>query len=106
MKIGCDILETKRIKLDMAGHILSSCELKDFLKLKEEEKQQFLASRFSIKEALFKAGLKKPMTSITIIKESGGSLSVLNENYSISLSHDGGFTMAVAIRTSENPCKS
>ena len=106
MKIGCDILETKRIKLDMAGHILSSQELEDFVKLKEEEKRQFLASRFSIKEALFKAGLEKPMTLITIIKESGGSLSVLNENYSISLSHDGGFTMAVAIRISENPCKS
>ncbi|HOO74216.1 MAG TPA: 4'-phosphopantetheinyl transferase superfamily protein, partial [Tepiditoga sp.] len=54
--IGCDIVKIDRINEEISKKILSSEELKIYLKIdSEKRKKEYLAGRFAAKEAIIKA---------------------------------------------------
>ena len=56
--IGIDIVEIARIELNIASKVLSKEEMSLFDDMSLVRKREFLAGRFAIKEALYKAGIK------------------------------------------------
>ena len=64
--VGVDIVEIPRVENRIAKKILSNNEFTMFLKMNELRQKEFLSGRFAVKEALFKAGLKKPFNEMDI----------------------------------------
>lgn len=100
-KIGCDILENKRINiedLNLIKHILSLEEYKEYMVLSDKNiKHQFIASRWTVKEAIQKAiSNKLIMSTITIKHTNEGKPFVLIPGWKIeiSISHEKNYTMA------------
>lgn len=110
--IGVDLLVTSRLEnliarrgVDrFAKRILSPCEAEDFVFNKD--KLGFLASRFAIKEALFKAAstdlIRLQWKDVTVSKEASGKpVAIIDPKYQmsshISISHDGGHLVAFAM---------
>ncbi len=109
--IGIDILEISRVDEKLAQRIFSEEEMKIWQKRKN---QSFLAGRFALKEAFFKAlgtGIRDvELSSISFIPDDLGSLHLfeneevnsLKKKYGFdfvhsSLSHDNGMVVAVVI---------
>ncbi len=96
--VGIDILKISRIKLELASKILSEEEFKVFSEIKLEKRRlEYLAGRFSIKEAIIKAigstKYKITMKKITILNDELGRPFVKSPTYNdmklfISLSHE------------------
>ncbi|QJG66984.1 4'-phosphopantetheinyl transferase superfamily protein [Mycoplasma phocoenae] len=108
IKHGIDIALVKRFKKinrKTIERFLSPNEAEIFKKLrnekflKENTKTLFLATRWAIKEALFKADNQNYKYSEIDIKKINDVYTY--ENYSISVSHDGEYVIASAIKIKE-----
>jgi|LGOV01.1.fsa_nt_gb holo-[acyl-carrier protein] synthase len=96
--IGVDILEISRIKLEHAKRVLSEEEKEIFNQFKNESRKlEFLAGRFSVKEAIIKAIgstiYSLGMRDITIINDKTGMPVMVSPSYEdiklfISISHE------------------
>lgn len=103
MHVGTDLVKISRIKLE--NHFIEKVltkEEKEIMK-KEKNKQEFLAGRYALKEAIIKTfeGEKTVlMNEINIKRNSQGAPICEYESYRIigSISHDGEYVTAVAIR--------
>lgn len=105
--IGIDICQISRMNLALSERILSDKELEIFNSLKlDKRKLEFLAGRFSAKEAIFKAlNEVKPnisMRDITIINNDSGMPAVEKPVYPdlkiwISISHELEYAIAQAL---------
>lgn len=105
--IGIDIIQNKRIKpsIILIKKILSLIELKQYLTFfNKKTKQQFLAGRWAVKEALIKAlEIKLILNKITIYSKKNNKIYVKgiflkkNEIINISLSHEKNYSIGFAI---------
>lgn len=102
MKIGIDILNTKKIiiKEKLIKRILSDSELDYLYKLtSKQQRKRFFSTIWTCKEAIFK--LNQGIFSYKNIsishKENGEPYCVTNEKIKLSVSHDKSITIAVAI---------
>jgi holo-[acyl-carrier protein] synthase len=110
--IGVDLLVTSRLECliarrgadRLAKRILSPSEAEDFAICKD--RIGYLASRFAIKEALFKAAstgqTRLQWKDVTVSKEAFGKpVAIIDPKYQmashISISHDGGHLVAFAM---------
>ncbi len=94
--IGIDITSIKRFENkseDFAKKILSSEELK--LWLLEENKKKFLATRWAIKESIFKSNnFYSSFKKINITKQDG---KYIFKNFQISTSNEKDYIVAIAL---------
>ncbi len=104
MKIGCDVVDLRRVKINslpFINGVLSKDEISIFEKRKD--KKEFLGGRFAAKEAFLKAlgcGISGArMNEIDIrYKENGQPYIIYKENnYDVSISHDGDYAFAVVV---------
>jgi phosphopantetheine--protein transferase-like protein len=103
MEIGTDIVLVSRVSLkdSFLKGVLSPNELKIYEG--RPDKAEFVAGRFAAKEAFLKAlgtGLPGPrMNLLDIVYEKTGKPVLVYENkkYSVSISHDGGYAIGVAL---------
>mgnify|MGYP002520677897 FL=1 len=104
MKIGCDIVDLRRLQLDndvFVRGILSQKEREIFVL--RNDKRSFLGGRFAAKEAFLKAlgsGLSGArMNEIEISYLEGGQpiLIYQRKEYQVSISHDGDYAIAIVI---------
>lgn len=96
--VGVDIVEINRIELKIAQRILSIDELKLFNNMNDTRKKEFLAGRFAIKEALFKAGIKDSFSSLNIKYNDDNSIYIDNyTNIKVSISHEREYAIGFAI---------
>ena len=96
--IGTDIVEIKRIDFIIKDKVLSFEELKLFDNMRNDRKKEFLAGRFAIKEALFKAGIKKPFNQLNIAYNSDNSIYLENySNVKVSISHEKEYAIGYAL---------
>lgn len=96
--VGIDILKISRVKLELSKKILSDEEEKVFNDIElEKRKLEYLAGRFSVKEAIIKAigntNYKITMREITILNDNSGKPYIKKPIYNdikffISLSHE------------------
>lgn len=96
--IGVDILDISRIKLDHAKRVLSAKEIEVLNQFgNEKRKLEYLAGRFSIKEAIIKAigntEYRIGMRDITILNDDSGQPYIEKPIYNdikihISISHE------------------
>ena len=94
--IGCDIVEHKRVNLKIASKVLSKNELETFEK--SNQKVEFLASRFAVKEAIVKATNKQYLISeIEILNDEDGRAYTNIEGMNISISHEKNYSIAMAV---------
>ena len=95
--IGIDITHMNRFKKNsdrMANAILTSEELSEYDK--SRNKFNYLAGRWACKEAVFKA---TGLNDISVLSQNNGKPFIKDHNdIEISLSHDRGFVIAVAIQ--------
>jgi holo-[acyl-carrier protein] synthase len=104
MQVGIDIVENKRIKLKekFIRHLLSIDELEIFHSLTNKKRQrEFLAGRWAVKEAIFKAQVHHfPVSQINVVNDEKGRPYLKNEQLkqiTISISHEKKYTVAMAI---------
>lgn len=102
--VGIDIIEINRMKLkpEFIKRCLSKDEWTEFQKLEKEtefSKKQFLASKWALKEALYKALPSEHLVfdQITITENEYGQPIVKIKDYQISLSLSHNQTTVVAI---------
>jgi holo-[acyl-carrier protein] synthase len=104
VRVGTDIVAMDRLPLtDLAfvRGLLSDAELALFNERKDQI--EFLAGRFAAKEAFLKAlgtGLSGArLSEIDVSYRKGGQpvLRFRNQEYEISIAHDGGYAIAVVI---------
>ena len=96
--IGVDIVKIDRVTLDIFNKVLSYDEIAIFNNASEIRKREFLAGRFAIKEALFKAGVKEHFNLLNIKYNEDNSIYL--ENYpkvKISISHEKDYAIGYAI---------
>ena len=104
MNIGIDMTYIPRFKnkVRLAKKILSEKEYETYIAL-INDKEQFLASRFCLKEAFLKsikAGLLDiNLNEIEVVKEESGAVHIeyLGKIYSASLSHERSYCVGAAI---------
>ena len=96
--IGVDIVDIKRIELKIKDKVLSNEEMILFDNMSDIRKKEFLAGRFAIKEALFKAGIKDSFSSLNIKYNEDNSIYLENyPNVKISISHEREYAIGFAI---------
>ena len=96
--IGVDIVDIKRIELKIKDKVLSNEEMILFDNMSDIRKKEFLAGRFAIKEALFKAGIKDYFSSLNIKYNEDNSIYLENyPNVKISISHEREYAIGFAI---------
>ncbi len=105
--IGIDICKISRVKLELHKRILNEREREIFDQFDDEfRKQEYLASRFSVKEAILKAltGVKENvfMRDIVILNDRLGKPYVLRPSFEdikiwISISHEIDYCVCQAI---------
>jgi len=103
MGIGTDIVQISRVSLkdSFLRGVLSINEMVLFDR--EVDKASFVAGRFAAKEAFLKAlgtGLSgAKMNEIDVVYEEGGRpvLFFQGKRYPVSIAHDGGYAIAVAL---------
>ena len=102
--IGIDLLCMKRFAEfvnrrgieKVAKRILSSSEIETLNE--EKDKINFLATRFSVKEAAYKAFYPKELTwkDISVVKRNGKPFLLLDgQEYCVSISHESNFMVSV-----------
>ncbi|AZG68679.1 4'-phosphopantetheinyl transferase superfamily protein [Mycoplasma struthionis] len=96
--IGIDITKIKRfrnLKAKVIEKILHLEEFEEFQKLQKKDKPQFLATRWALKEAIFKCDNKFiNFKKVRINKDPSGRY--IFENFNLSTSNDCGLVVAVA----------
>lgn len=96
--IGVDIVQISRVKESIVDKVLSKEEYDLYITMSDIRKKEFLAGRFAIKEALFKAGLKKHFNLLNIKYNSDGSIYLQDySNIKISISHEKEYAIGYAI---------
>ena len=96
--IGIDLVDIKRIKLDLARKILSVDEMHQFDKLSDIRKKEYLAGRFAVKEAYFKAsGKNTDFQKLSVINDENGKPNLNIERSIVSISHETDYVVAVVI---------
>ncbi|MBR3890632.1 MAG: 4'-phosphopantetheinyl transferase superfamily protein [Bacilli bacterium] len=96
--IGVDIVKIDRVDFIIAKKVLSSDELEIFNNASDIRKREFLAGRFAIKEAIYKAGLKKSFNELNIKYNDDNSIYLENYNdIKISISHEKDYAIGYAI---------
>ena len=96
--VGVDIVQINRITLNIAKKVLSSEEETLFNDMAEIRKKEFLAGRFAIKEALFKAGIKESFNKLNIKYNNDNSIYLENySNVKVSISHEKEYAIGFAI---------
>ena len=105
--MGTDICQISRMKLSLSKRILTKDELAiyDGITL-EQSKLEFLAGRFSAKEAIYKALSdrypKLGMRDVTILNDAYGRPQVIQPTFDdlrvlVSISHEKEYAIALAI---------
>ena len=105
--IGIDICQISRIKLNLVDKILSDEEKMDYEKIKlDQTKKVFLAGRFAVKEAIYKALSdiypQLGMTEVVVLNDENGKPYlkkpiIQNHRIVISISHEKEYAVAQAI---------
>lgn len=96
--IGVDIVKIERIETTIKDKVLSMDEIILFEAMREERKKEFLAGRFAVKEALYKAGLKLKFSNMNIKYREDNSIYLDNyPNIKISISHEKEYAIGYAI---------
>ena len=100
--IGVDILSINRIDFKIARKVLSSEELEMFNSIDNEKlKREYLAERFAVKEALFKAdNTYFNYDKISILNDEKGKPYLKDINGFVSIAHDGGMVCAFVVLNS------
>lgn len=100
MKIGCDIVENKRL-IDKSDKFIDMVLTEKEKKLYEQKGVEFLAGRFAAKEAIMKClpDIEKyRFTDIEVLNdEKGKPYTNIKEIEDISISHEKEYTIAVAL---------
>ena len=101
MKIGVDLTKIERFK-EVNKHFIervySDNEIQEYYMLLEEKQATFLASRWAVKEALFKAIKIKNYKEYSIMNDSSGEPYVENHpEIKVSISHEEGYCIAFVI---------
>jgi len=97
--IGVDILSIDRIDFKIAKKVLSLEENKIFESIANEKlKKEYLAERFAVKEALFKADNSYyNYSSVSILNDEKGKPYLKDINGFVSIAHDGGMVCAFVV---------
>ena len=97
--IGVDILNIDRIDLKIARKILSLEELEIFNSIVGDKlKKEYLAERFAVKEALFKADNSFfNYDRISVLNDEKGKPYFKDIEGLVSISHDGGMVCAFVV---------
>ena len=96
--VGIDIVSIKRIDIKIALKVLSKNELELFENMSSLRKKEFLAGRFAIKEAIYKAGIKEKFTDMNIKYNDDNSIYLDNfDDVKISISHEKEYAIGFAI---------
>ena len=97
--IGVDILRIDRIDFKIARKVLSSEEMEIFNSILDEKlKREYLAERFAVKEAIFKADNKYfDYDKISVLNDEHGKPYLKDINGFVSIAHDNGMVCAFVI---------
>lgn len=97
--IGVDILSIDRIDFKIAKKVLSQDELEVFDSISNERmKREYLAERFAVKEALFKADNSYfNYDKISILNDEKGNPFFKDIDGFVSISHDNGMVCAFVV---------
>lgn len=97
--IGVDILNIERIDFKIAKKVLSIEELEIFNSISNENlKREYLAERFAVKEALFKADNSYfNYDKISVLNDEKGKPYLKDINGLVSISHDNGMVCAFVV---------
>jgi len=96
--VGVDIVEIKRIDFKIIDRVLSNEEKELFFNMSQIRKREFLAGRFAIKEALFKAGIHESFSILNVKYDENNSIYLENyPNVKISISHEKEYAVGFAL---------
>ncbi|HOW37320.1 MAG TPA: holo-ACP synthase [Candidatus Izemoplasmatales bacterium] len=101
--IGCDIVEIARLKDEIKHKILSPNELRVYDRFtSESRKQEFLAGRFAVKEAIVKAAGLVPFPEMDVIDDENGKPHLTCARLSgrtihLSISHEKAFAIGFCV---------
>ena len=97
--IGVDILKIERIDFKIAKKVLSSEEKEVFDSIENENiKREYLAERFAVKEALFKAdNAYFNYDQVTVLNDEKGKPYFKNINGLVTIAHDNGMVCAFVV---------
>lgn len=97
--IGVDLLSIDRINFKIAKKVLSIEEKEVFESIANEKlKREYLAERFAVKEALFKADNQYfNYDKITILNDETGKPYLKDINGFVSIAHDNGMVCAFVV---------
>ena len=97
--IGVDILSIDRVDFKIAKKVLSSEEKEIFNNIENKNiKREFLAERFAVKEALFKADNSYfNYDQISVLCDEKGKPYLKNIQGFVSISHDNGMVCAFVV---------
>ena len=100
--IGVDILSIDRIDFKIAKKVLSSEEIIIFDSISNDKlKREYLAERFAVKEALFKADNSYfNYDKVTVLNDDKGKPYFKDINGLVSISHDNGMVCAFVVLNS------
>lgn len=101
MEIGVDIVKIDRLK-DVDQHFINRVytqeEINVYNSLSLDKKIIFLASRWAVKEAIFKANNQKDYLSYGCVNDINGKPYIVNHpEIKVSISHDGDYVIAFVI---------
>ena len=96
--VGVDIVKIERLNFNIVTKVLSGEELELFNNMSEIRKREFLAGRFALKEAIFKAGIKEHFTNLNIKYNDDNSIYLDNyNNVKVSLSHEKDYAIGFCV---------
>lgn len=97
--IGVDIVSIERIDFKIAKKVLSDEEKEIFNSIDNEKlKREYLAERFAVKEALFKAdNIYFNYDKISILNDEKGKPYLKDINGLVSIAHDAGVVCAFVV---------
>lgn len=102
MSVGVDIVNMQRVQLkdSFVETILTKEERKEYdACLREQRKREYLAGHFAAKEAIYKATQEEAYLSYSVLHEDNGQPYVAGHpELDISISHDGDYAIAIAMR--------
>lgn len=101
MEIGVDIVKIDRFNnVDdyFINRIYTQEEINFYNTLSSDKKVVFLASRWAVKEAIFKANNQKDYLSYGCVNDINGKPYIVNHpEIKVSISHDGDYAIAFVI---------
>jgi phosphopantetheine--protein transferase-like protein len=99
MGIGIDLVEHSRISLKLAERILSDLEKLELDKLSEENKITYIAGRFAVKEAYFKATGDHRLKSISVLNDPTGKPYIYEDKTcEVSISHTKDLSIGIVYK--------